>query len=192
MLNETLGKECVEGEQVDLSSLSPSFTLPLSVKEGGVPDLRISTQGQDSLNIGGDIPLQQKNITLEKTTEDLLESKQELLVETNIVPAQPPSLESLLHSLSNEVRQGFLVSQTNQKGIQEVCEALATKMDLLTQQTQILEKQVIQLNEAVDKNTSEIEVLKTMGNQKAERLEILENNTRRNNIKIMTVPEGAG
>ncbi|KAJ1116310.1 hypothetical protein NDU88_004525 [Pleurodeles waltl] len=73
----------------------------------------------------------------------------------------------------------------------EVCEALATKMDLLTQRTQILEKQVVQLNETVEKHTSEIEVLKTMGNHKAERLEVLENNARRNNIKIMNVLEGA-
>ncbi|KAJ1144661.1 hypothetical protein NDU88_010958 [Pleurodeles waltl] len=112
------------------------------------------------------------------------------LVETNLAPTQP-SLESLLHSLSNEVRQAFLVSQTNQKGIQEVFEALATKMDILAQLTQILENQVVQLNETVEKHTSEIEVLTTMGNQNAERLKVLEKNARRNNIKIMNVPEGA-
>ncbi|KAJ1106324.1 hypothetical protein NDU88_003725 [Pleurodeles waltl] len=171
--------------------LSPLLTFPLSVREGGAPVLGNPAQRQDSPDIGEDISLQQRNITSEKIIEDLSESQQESLVETNLMPIQLPSLESLLHSLSIEVRQGFLVSQTNQKGIQEVCEALATNMDLLTQRTQILEKQVVQLNEMVEKHTSEIEVLKTIGSKKAERLEVLENNARRKNIKIMNVPEGA-
>ncbi|KAJ1192555.1 hypothetical protein NDU88_001862 [Pleurodeles waltl] len=52
-----------------------------------------------------------------------------------------------------EVRQGFLVSQANQKGIQEVCEGLANKIDLLTQRTQALEVQAEQLKEALEKNS---------------------------------------
>ncbi|KAJ1156424.1 hypothetical protein NDU88_009143 [Pleurodeles waltl] len=92
--------------------------------------------------------------------------------------------------MDQEVRQGFLVSQNNQKGIQEVGEALATKMDVSAQRTQILENQVVQLNETVEKHTNDIEALRITGNQNAERLEVLENNARRNNIKIMNVPEG--
>ncbi|KAJ1124289.1 hypothetical protein NDU88_002750 [Pleurodeles waltl] len=81
--------------------------------------------------------------------------------------------------------------ETNQKGIQEVCETLANKMDLLTQRTQALEKQVDQLNEAVEKHTREIDELKAKSKKGTERLESLENNARRNNIKLMNVPEGS-
>ncbi|KAJ1105056.1 hypothetical protein NDU88_002464 [Pleurodeles waltl] len=122
-------------------------------------------------------------------TVDPLDSRQDPLLESNSTHDQS-SLESLLHFLSKEIRQGFLVPQNNQKGIQEVCEALATKMDILAQRTQILENQVVQLNETVEKHTNDIVALRVMGNQNAERLEVLENSTRRNNIKIMNVQEG--
>ncbi|KAJ1115375.1 hypothetical protein NDU88_003599 [Pleurodeles waltl] len=68
--------------------------------------------------------------------------------------------------------------ETNQKGIQKVCEALTNKMDLRTQRTYGLEKQVDQLNEAVEKHTREIDGLKAKSKQGSERLESLENNER--------------
>ncbi|KAJ1213275.1 hypothetical protein NDU88_000913 [Pleurodeles waltl] len=64
-------------------------------------------------------------------------------------------------------------------------------MDLLTQRTQALEKQVDQLNEAVEKHTREIDELKAKSKQGTERLESMENNARRNNIKLMNVPEAS-
>ncbi|KAJ1085651.1 hypothetical protein NDU88_005781 [Pleurodeles waltl] len=121
-------------------------------------------------------------------TGDPLDSRQDPLLESNSTHDQS-SLESLLHSLSKEVRQGFLVSQNNQKGIQGVCEAPATKMDILAQRTPILENQVVQLNDTVEKHTNDIVALRVTGNQNAERLEVWENNARRNNIKIINVPE---
>ncbi|KAJ1151304.1 hypothetical protein NDU88_004087 [Pleurodeles waltl] len=63
-------------------------------------------------------------------------------------------------------------------------------MDTLAQRTQILENQVVQLNETVEKHANNIEALRITGNQNAEHLEVLENNARRSNIKIMNVPEG--
>ncbi|KAJ1150534.1 hypothetical protein NDU88_003325 [Pleurodeles waltl] len=59
----------------------------------------------------------------------------------------------------------------NQKGIQEVCEGLANKIDLLAQRTQALEMQAEQLKEAAEKSSREIEKLKAKNKQGAERLE---------------------
>ncbi|KAJ1204096.1 hypothetical protein NDU88_007877 [Pleurodeles waltl] len=53
-----------------------------------------------------------------------------------------------------------------------------------------LEIQVEQLNEPVAKSSREIDELKAKNKQGAERLESLESNTRRNNIKLMNVTEG--
>ncbi|KAJ1205794.1 hypothetical protein NDU88_001220 [Pleurodeles waltl] len=135
--------------------------------------------------IGEETTPQQSNDTLEGRTADPLGSHQDPLPETNSTHIQP-SLESLLHSLSKEVRQGFLVSQNNQKRIQEVCEALATKMDILTQRTQILENQVAQLNEMVEKHTNDIEVLRMTGKQNTERLNVPEG-VEGDNIKMFVV-----
>ncbi|KAJ1156231.1 hypothetical protein NDU88_008955 [Pleurodeles waltl] len=110
--------------------------------------------------------------------------------EINTLTSQPGSFESLLYSLTKEVRQGFLVSQANQKGIQEVCECLANKIDLLTQRTQALEIQVDQLKELSVKSSREIDELKGKNKQGFERLESLENNARSNNIKLMNILEG--
>ncbi|KAJ1203713.1 hypothetical protein NDU88_007494 [Pleurodeles waltl] len=111
-----------------------------------------------------------------------------------VAPEDPPKAMDRIRQkveYNEEVKQGFVVSQNNQKGIQDVCEALAVKMDILTQRTQIWEIQVTQLiNETVEKHTKDIDVLKITGKQNTERLEALENNARRNNIKIMNVPEG--
>ncbi|KAJ1151631.1 hypothetical protein NDU88_004411 [Pleurodeles waltl] len=46
---------------------------------------------------------------------------------------------------------------TNQKEIQEVCEGLANKLDLLAQRTQALEVQVEQMKDPAAKNIREIE-----------------------------------
>ncbi|KAJ1209740.1 hypothetical protein NDU88_005113 [Pleurodeles waltl] len=104
--------------------------------------------------------------------------------------SQSGSLEFLLQSSAKEVRQGFSVSQSNQKGIQEVCEGLANKIDLLAQRTQFLEIQVEQLKVESEKNSRDIVDLKAKNKYDAEKLESLENSARRNNIKLMNVPEG--
>ncbi|KAJ1202239.1 hypothetical protein NDU88_006039 [Pleurodeles waltl] len=85
----------------------------------------------------------------------------ELLGETYVQVMQTSSLESLLHSLTKQVKQGFLVSQANQKEIQEICEGLANKLDLLAQRTKALEIQGEQLKEVAVKTKQDIEDLKS-------------------------------
>ncbi|KAJ1201886.1 hypothetical protein NDU88_005690 [Pleurodeles waltl] len=146
---------------------------------------------QPPVYMGEEIGPSLENVISGELTAESVEPQRGPPDETNSLSSQSGTLESLLYSLTKEDRQGFLVSQTNQKGIQEVCEALANKMDLLTQQTQALENQVDQLNEAVEKHTREIDELKAKSNQGSERVEALENNARRNNIKLINVPKGS-
>ncbi|KAJ1208987.1 hypothetical protein NDU88_004366 [Pleurodeles waltl] len=74
--------------------------------------------------------------------------------------SQACSLEQLLQSLARGVRNGFSVSQGNQKEIQEVCEGLVDKLELLIQRTQALEVSVEKLKETTTRDRQEVDKLK--------------------------------
>ncbi|KAJ1157124.1 hypothetical protein NDU88_009839 [Pleurodeles waltl] len=104
--------------------------------------------------------------------------------------SQEVPLEALLLSLTKEVRQGVLVSQANQKEIQDVCEGLANKLDILAQRTQVLETQVEELREISARKRQDTDKPKVKNKESLDKLESLEDNARRNNIRLMNVPEG--
>ncbi|KAJ1161366.1 hypothetical protein NDU88_001853 [Pleurodeles waltl] len=99
------------------------------------------------------------------------------------------SLEQLLKSLAKEVRNGFIVSQANQKEIQGVCEGLAEKLDVLSQRTRALEVSIEELKEVTSRERQEVDRLKAKYKESLDKFESLENNTRRNIIRLMNVLE---
>ncbi|KAJ1201287.1 hypothetical protein NDU88_005100 [Pleurodeles waltl] len=99
-------------------------------------------------------------------------------------------LEQLLHSLAKEVRYGFTVSQANQKEMQEVCEGLADKLDVLTQRTRVLEFLFEELKETTSRVRQEVDKLKAKYKESLDSLKSLENKVRRNNIRLLNNLEG--
>ncbi|KAJ1144583.1 hypothetical protein NDU88_010881 [Pleurodeles waltl] len=90
---------------------------------------------------------------------------------------QACSLEQLLQSLAK-------------KEIQDVCVGLADKLDVLTQRTWALEVSVEELKETTSRDRQEADKLKVKYKVRLDRLESLENNVRRNNIRLTNVLKG--
>ncbi|KAJ1116493.1 hypothetical protein NDU88_004703 [Pleurodeles waltl] len=103
---------------------------------------------------------------------------------------EPSSWKTMFVSLTESIKKGFLTSRANQAEIKFACESLEKKIDLLALQTQALEESVETMREDLRKNKEEIQQLKGMGRDLQEKLEYLENNSRRNNLRILNVPEG--
>ncbi|KAJ1199504.1 hypothetical protein NDU88_003338 [Pleurodeles waltl] len=101
------------------------------------------------------------------------------------------SIEAVLSNLSEDIKKGFTTSKTNQGEIREVFGALEKKLDLLVLRTQALEEAVGEIRVEISDHKKEIELLK--GNEQAlqSKLERLENNSIRNNLRVLNVPEDA-
>ncbi|KAJ1217083.1 hypothetical protein NDU88_004678 [Pleurodeles waltl] len=93
-------------------------------------------------------------------------------------------------SLTENIRKGFLTSEANQAEIRLACESLEKKIDLLSLRTQALEESVETMQEDLRRNKEEIQQLKGTEQDLQEKLEYLENNSRRNNLRILNVLEG--
>ncbi|KAJ1106047.1 hypothetical protein NDU88_003450 [Pleurodeles waltl] len=110
--------------------------------------------------------------------------------QARITVSEPSALENMLTSLTESIKKGFLTSEANQAEIRSACESLEKKIDLLAQRTQALEELVEIVRDDLRKNKEEIQQLKGTQQELHEKLEYLENNSRRNNLRILNVPEG--
>ncbi|KAJ1194317.1 hypothetical protein NDU88_003606 [Pleurodeles waltl] len=100
------------------------------------------------------------------------------------------SITGMLTALSLELRAGFETSNANQKEIRGMCETLGRKIDELAGRTAALEEEVGDLRSALGKNKEELQSLRAGEEKVLLKLESVENNQRRNNLRILKVPEG--
>ncbi|KAJ1104829.1 hypothetical protein NDU88_002238 [Pleurodeles waltl] len=96
----------------------------------------------------------------------------------------------MITSLTDSIKKGFAVSEGTQAEIRSACESLKKKIDLLALRTQALEESVKTLSENVERNKEEIQLLKRTERDLLDKMEILENNSRRNNLRTLDIPEG--
>ncbi|KAJ1192968.1 hypothetical protein NDU88_002274 [Pleurodeles waltl] len=90
--------------------------------------------------------------------------------------------ETLSHQ-SQETEDCFEISEAGQNRIQRTCSNLEGKIENVTQRTLDLEVGLQSLQSAMQENSQEVSLLKS-------KLERLENNARRNNVRILGVKEG--
>ncbi|KAJ1097950.1 hypothetical protein NDU88_003066 [Pleurodeles waltl] len=100
------------------------------------------------------------------------------------------AVQELLISLTKEIREKFEISENNQAKIREACEVLESKINLLTDRLGKLEAVVEDQEERLSVHTKDISQLKFGEKILQDKLESLENNMRRNNIRLLGVPEG--
>ncbi|KAJ1099396.1 hypothetical protein NDU88_004497 [Pleurodeles waltl] len=93
----------------------------------------------------------------------------------------------MLRVPSMEVKGGFETSNSNRTEIRSLCGKM---IDELAGRTDPLEKKVGDLKVAVEKNKEKIQSLKAGEENVITKLESLENNQRRNNLRFLRVPEG--
>ncbi|KAJ1116450.1 hypothetical protein NDU88_004661 [Pleurodeles waltl] len=89
-----------------------------------------------------------------------------------------------------ELKDGFKTSESNQGEIRILCEDLGKKIDDLAGRTAALEEEVGDLRAALEENKEQIRGLKSGEAGVLAKLESLENNQRRNNLRFLRVPEG--
>ncbi|KAJ1150283.1 hypothetical protein NDU88_003078 [Pleurodeles waltl] len=99
-------------------------------------------------------------------------------------------IQEMIAVLSTDFKGRFAVSEANQRGIQVACTKLEGKIDGVAKCTQTLEKRVHDFSMKSGVNTNEIQELKRRGKAMADKLERLDNNARRNDIRILNIPEG--
>ncbi|KAJ1155419.1 hypothetical protein NDU88_008149 [Pleurodeles waltl] len=102
----------------------------------------------------------------------------------------PPPIEKMITKLTEEIKKGFSVSEANQVSIRGPCEMLEAKFDLLANRTQILEETVESLKEDVILIKQDLRQARASELDLQDKLEQLENAGRRNNLRILNVPEG--
>ncbi|KAJ1089047.1 hypothetical protein NDU88_002200 [Pleurodeles waltl] len=110
--------------------------------------------------------------------------------QSQIIIPEPNALENMITSLTDSIKKGFAISGENQVEIRSACESLEKKIDLLVFRTQALEESVKTLSENVERNKEEIQLLKRTERDLQDKMEILENNSRRNNLRIFNIPVG--
>ncbi|XP_069077648.1 dynein axonemal heavy chain 11-like [Pleurodeles waltl] len=90
-----------------------------------------------------------------------------------------------------DIGKGFSISEKNQAEIREACEALERKLDLLSLRTQALEDTVGTMKEEIEVHKVDIQAFKDSEQALQSKLEQLENSSRRKNMRVLHVPEGA-
>ncbi|KAJ1215402.1 hypothetical protein NDU88_003011 [Pleurodeles waltl] len=96
----------------------------------------------------------------------------------------------MLKALSMELKHGFETSHANQVEIRGPCEDLGKKIDDLAGRTAALEEEVGGLRVVVEENKEQVRCLKEGETGVMAKIESLENNLRRNNLRFLRVPEG--
>ncbi|KAJ1124762.1 hypothetical protein NDU88_003211 [Pleurodeles waltl] len=96
----------------------------------------------------------------------------------------------MLKALSVEQKGGFETSNANQADIRGLCEDLGKKIDDLAGRTTALEQEVGELRMVVEDNKEQIRYLKEGEAGVMAKMESLENNQRRNNLRFLRVPKG--
>ncbi|KAJ1081274.1 hypothetical protein NDU88_001456 [Pleurodeles waltl] len=104
--------------------------------------------------------------------------------------ARVSPMEEMITRLAEEIKKGFSVSEANQASIKEGCEILETKFDLLARRTQFLEETVESLKEDVVQIKQDLRESRACEQDLQDKLERLENAARRNNLRILNIPEG--
>ncbi|KAJ1083265.1 hypothetical protein NDU88_003424 [Pleurodeles waltl] len=95
----------------------------------------------------------------------------------------------MIRTLALEVRGRFEISNSNQKEIRDLSEVLGQKFDDLAERTAALEVEVSDLRSTTKENREAIQDLKTGEERVQLKLESMENNRRRNNLRFLKVPE---
>ncbi|KAJ1154168.1 hypothetical protein NDU88_006922 [Pleurodeles waltl] len=93
-------------------------------------------------------------------------------------------------ALSTDLRGGFETSKTNQVEIRNLGEDLSKKINEVAGRTAALEEEVGDLRAVVEENKEQIKGLKAEELGVMAKMESLENNQRRNNLRFLRVPEG--
>ncbi|KAJ1107823.1 hypothetical protein NDU88_005212 [Pleurodeles waltl] len=96
----------------------------------------------------------------------------------------------MITKLAGQIKKGFSVSEANQAGIKEMCEILENKFDLLAKRTQLLEELVESLQEDVAQIKQDLWKSKACELDLQDKLERIENAARRNNLRVLNIPEG--
>ncbi|KAJ1136406.1 hypothetical protein NDU88_002823 [Pleurodeles waltl] len=100
------------------------------------------------------------------------------------------SIAGMIRALVLEVRGGFEISHSNQKEIRDLCKVLGQRFDDLAEKTTALEVEVSGLRRAMEENRGAIQDLKMEEDRVQLKLQLMENNLRRNNLRFLNVPEG--
>ncbi|KAJ1201526.1 hypothetical protein NDU88_005334 [Pleurodeles waltl] len=151
---------------------------------------------QESTQAGSDVSLtsQGSNLsTLRQEEEVLVTSVSSPPLTQALAPASTysPSMGAVILSISEDIKKGFASSQSNQGEIREACEALEKKFDSLMERIQTLEETVGGMKEELKHHKDEMRDLNEKEQGLQARIKQLENYSRRNNIKLLEVPEGA-
>ncbi|KAJ1168545.1 hypothetical protein NDU88_000467 [Pleurodeles waltl] len=115
---------------------------------------------------------------------------QSLMMEDGEEIARSSPIEAMIVKLTEEIKKGFSVSEANQVSIREACKILETKFDLLAKRTQLLEETVESLKEDVVLIKQDLWQSRVSEQELQDKLERLENAARRNNLRILNIPEG--
>ncbi|KAJ1141950.1 hypothetical protein NDU88_008278 [Pleurodeles waltl] len=139
--------------------------------EGSSPDLRVDERGvlQHSFSVRSVERQEEVNVVLDFQS---------------IGEDQGHSIADMLKALSVELKGGFETSNANQAEIRALCEDLGKKIDDLAGRTAALEEEV------AEENKGQIRYLKEGEAGVMAKMESLENNQRRNNLRFLGVPEG--
>ncbi|XP_078514084.1 uncharacterized protein LOC144773105 [Lissotriton helveticus] len=106
-------------------------------------------------------------------------------------PMTAASVLEMFSALTLEIRKGFAESSANQLEFKNYCESLDNKIEGLTIRTGVLEETVGIHSVYLDQAKEDIKKLTKEDLALSERMESLENNARRGNIRILNVPEGS-
>ncbi|KAJ1154023.1 hypothetical protein NDU88_006780 [Pleurodeles waltl] len=156
-------------------------------------ETRVPYQGNQGRASTGPDPSGKKSriLRIPQYTEDLVISERQ--EEVNAVQTfqsvredQGHSIVDMLKALSVELKGGFETSNANQAEIRGLCEDLGKKIDDLAGRTAALEEEVGELRMVVEDNKEQIRYLK----EGEAKMESLENNQRRNNLRFLRVPKG--
>ncbi|KAJ1153462.1 hypothetical protein NDU88_006221 [Pleurodeles waltl] len=96
----------------------------------------------------------------------------------------------MICDLAVEVRGSSETSNSNQKEIRGLCEVLRQKFNDLAERTAALELEVSELKRDKDNNAEAIPQMKVGEDKVLLKLKLMENNMRRNNLRILKVTEG--
>ncbi|KAJ1140444.1 hypothetical protein NDU88_006796 [Pleurodeles waltl] len=99
------------------------------------------------------------------------------------------SIEKAFLALSKDIKRGFAISENNQGEIREACGALEKKLDLLVLRTRALEESLEVMKDEIRVHKEEINTLKENDQTLQNKLEQLETNSGRNDLRVLNIPK---
>ncbi|KAJ1082645.1 hypothetical protein NDU88_002810 [Pleurodeles waltl] len=131
-------------------------------------------------------------VLAEKQGEEVVQQQDEVVPIQCQSPKDEPlvkSIAGMIQDLAGEVRGCFETSNTNQKEIRGLCETLGQKLDDLAEQKAALKFEVSDLRRVIEENREAIHQVKLGEESLQVKLETMENRMRRNNLRLLRVPE---